>query len=596
MKALLVPKSSEKPAEALVEVPESGGAVSAPDYGSQIRRVKAVLALILCLSFGLSMLLRADFVRRRRLLVQAWLTGDPEEQIELYHESLYYGTSLSAEKGLVRAYAEAGRWGDAGSLAERLLLEHPEDAWLSAFKEEHTPAPPQVSMPGGTYDDNVSLQFSLEDDGGPAYYGAEIVCELDGMPVEGSALMFTENGDYRLTLRTCNGFGFSSPQTEYTYVIDKLIPLPPEADTASGYFLEAVQVSLSQPEGFPVHYTLDGSEPDSDSPICEGPIAIEAGRTLLRAAACSPKGVLGEEREYYYHVRPWSSGSWRRGLITAHGDYYFQDGQLKRYINGEEADGGISLSQTPSWVCEYNDGFLIAAGARIYTCGLEDRELVLLAEAPDSVSVIYPAEGDGFVLISGGRLYLLRDGQFEDLSSAVRCMCATPDPALFYLGGSDGLYTLKLPERAIEQIAQTGGAVKSMALGGGSLFFDSNGSIYRYNLSTAQLSDIQKAESETYQEDPYLLTNGFEQVTTVSYDSVYYANGRLYYREEITYEWAEIPWSVPTRRINQSTDTTEVWAAYNFKTGKQEPIDAPKLQLGNGYCRLPDSGSVLAQK
>lgn len=591
------PLKKVKKAGEAAGVPAEETPVPEPDYTGRIRRVKAVLVLVLCLSFGLSMLIRADFVRQRQLQICAMLSGDPEEKVRLYRESLYYGDSLSAEKGLVKAYDEAGRWEDAGALAERLLLDVPEDAWLSAYKQARTPAPPQVSMPGGTYDKDVSLQFSLADDGGPAYYGAVILCEQDGVPVEGDGLTLTENGSCRLTLQTRNAFGYSSPREEYTYVIDKLVPLPPEADTDSGYYLEPVQVSLSQPEGFSVYYTLDGTQPGPGSPRFSGPIVMEAGRTVLRAAACSPQGMMGEEREYYYHVRPWSSGSWEQGLITARGDYYCQGSVLKRCIDGQEAEGSISLSRRPSWICEYNDGFLMADGPELWYLGLEGQETVLLAQAPGDVTAVVPVEGDGFALLSGGRLYLLRDGQFEELAHTFYCICPSPDPALLYLGGTDGIYTLTVPEGSVEKMLHTEASVESVALGGGSLFYDLRGrSVFRYDLSTGQTETIREAVSRSYQEDPHMITNGYTETETISFGAVCYANGRLYYREKTIYERAEIPWAVPTQRKNQTSETTMVWTALHLETGKQETIDAPEIQLGNGYCRLPDSGSVVAQK
>lgn len=76
---------------------------------------------------------------------------------------------------------------------------------------------------------------------------------------------------------------------------------PPDVDVKGGTYQEAVSVRLiGNPTGT-IYYTLDGSEPDEESPVYISPIPLEVGPYTLRAFFVNQYGVKSEVvREDYY--------------------------------------------------------------------------------------------------------------------------------------------------------------------------------------------------------------------------------------------------------------------------------------------------------
>lgn len=69
---------------------------------------------------------------------------------------------------------------------------------------------------------------------------------------------------------------------------------------AAGFFTDPASITLTAPTG-PIHYTLDGSNPTSSSPIYSAPIAISA-TTIVRARVFEPGKVPGPiaTQSYFY--------------------------------------------------------------------------------------------------------------------------------------------------------------------------------------------------------------------------------------------------------------------------------------------------------
>ena len=571
-------------------------AVITEDIG-YVRRVKLILAVVLCVSFALSMVVRTDAVRQRLLLLQASLSGDPYEQIQLYQDSLYLGAGLDTQKKLVTAYEEAGSLAEAGHLAESLLLQYPDDPWLNEFKEARTPAPPLVSVTAGTYDDNVELEFSTADSGSTGW-ASEILCFQDGEQITERVTTLSDNGTYHFTLQTRNGFGFQSEPEEYTYVIDKLIPQAVEADTASGYYGNTIQVALFQPEGFPIYYTLDGSEPDESAALYQGPITVESGRVVLRAAARSPQGVIGEQCRFWYQIRPWSSGLWNAcgSLITAHGDYFLQSGVLVRYVDGEAQEGGISLPSGDVAVCEFNDGFLVAKKTSISYFSLETQTSQDFASAPGDVKAMEAVGEELFVITNTDRLYRLSDGIFEEMPARAYCIALAQDQSALYLGQKDGISILPVAGGQASMVVETPEKVTSLAVGGGCLFYAvEHQGAFQYNLSSGETVLLEEYLNETYRTEPHLITDGYLEVIVISHDNVCFANGQAYFSENEAYSNSTIPWSMPSTTKDPITSQNTFWFTCTPGSGEAKGLTSDKIQVGNGYYRVPSSGAVVAQ-
>jgi outer membrane protein OmpA-like peptidoglycan-associated protein len=84
-------------------------------------------------------------------------------------------------------------------------------------------------------------------------------------------------------------------------------PPPAEAPSASpgpGTFAGSQTVTLSSATpGAVIHYTTDGSEPTSASPVYTGPIAVD-GTTTIRAVAVAPGAAPSPETSGLYAIAP----------------------------------------------------------------------------------------------------------------------------------------------------------------------------------------------------------------------------------------------------------------------------------------------------
>ena len=76
----------------------------------------------------------------------------------------------------------------------------------------------------------------------------------------------------------------------------------PQASLPAGVYAGTIEVQLSTPTADAVvHYTVDGTIPDHDSPVYEDSIAIESA-TILRARAYSSSGSAGELASWHYLI------------------------------------------------------------------------------------------------------------------------------------------------------------------------------------------------------------------------------------------------------------------------------------------------------
>lgn len=86
---------------------------------------------------------------------------------------------------------------------------------------------------------------------------------------------------------------------------DEIILLEkPEFSTSPGCYTHSLQLILSHTDraNGVIYYTLDGSTPDADSSVYNGPITIEEGTTVVRTVFIRNDGVQSEEADGTYKV------------------------------------------------------------------------------------------------------------------------------------------------------------------------------------------------------------------------------------------------------------------------------------------------------
>ncbi|NLB91174.1 MAG: hypothetical protein GX786_08155, partial [Clostridiales bacterium] len=94
-----------------------------------------------------------------------------------------------------------------------------------------------------------------------------------------------------------------SDPLEITYTISLPLPPAPKATLAPGTYERKQRVSLRHEdmENVTIYYTIDGSQPTTNSPIYKGePIELPGGRVFLRAMAVNEMGISSNTEEVGY--------------------------------------------------------------------------------------------------------------------------------------------------------------------------------------------------------------------------------------------------------------------------------------------------------
>ena len=80
------------------------------------------------------------------------------------------------------------------------------------------------------------------------------------------------------------------------------LPVTPVFVTPEGNYDSPVSVTIRAGEHDTIRYTLDGSDPDENSPVYEAALTLGEGRTEIRAAAFSEKGVQSQVMIAVYNI------------------------------------------------------------------------------------------------------------------------------------------------------------------------------------------------------------------------------------------------------------------------------------------------------
>ena len=114
---------------------------------------------------------------------------------------------------------------------------------------------------------------------------------LNGQPLQRSYVTFDEiyNGGelvFTLTSTSDSPWATQLENCPVQCIPGEGILVVPAINAESSTFFDSLMVTMSHPiEGTVIHYTLDGSEPDANSPVYAEPLILKKS-TAIRAAAC----------------------------------------------------------------------------------------------------------------------------------------------------------------------------------------------------------------------------------------------------------------------------------------------------------------------
>jgi fibro-slime domain-containing protein len=240
------------------------------------------------------------------------------------------------------------------------------------------------------------------------------------------------------------GYRPSDPVSE-TYTRMETVATP-EADPKGTTFTAPIRVALSDATpGAVIHYTVDGTEPDSTSPAYAGPIAIAASTTVKARAYLAdwvPSAVMTEIYTDAETLPPPVAVPGQGGFVTAVtvdlSEPGYPEAQIRYTLDGSDPTEASPL---------YTDPIPLAATAtlkaRAYQAGLHPSLILtqVYRRLPETVKAVY-VDFDGDGRVDGAVIHL--DIAAAAIPSAIRLTDPFSQASLVVLPGqvtrsADGL-------------------------------------------------------------------------------------------------------------------------------------------------------------
>ena len=179
-----------------------------------------------------------------------------------------------------------------------------DNSFSENLSSEYIPESPVMDPAGGNFEDTVVIALRLRTPGtsDKIYYTVN-----DGQPDESSILYENEiaidaEGEYDVKAVCINEYGIVSEVTQYTFVVEKGVPSPPEIMESSGEYNQNTMIVAVAEPGDTIFYTTDGSEPTMESKQYVSPLPMPVGTSHYRFVAIDKEGNSSEIVDRDYHL------------------------------------------------------------------------------------------------------------------------------------------------------------------------------------------------------------------------------------------------------------------------------------------------------
>lgn len=253
------------------------------------------------------------------LLGAAYEANDEKDKaMELYFD-LYDRIAKSrpeAYENMIRLMLEKGQEKEAGELMQIAF----ENTGVLKFRQQrmdHLPKSPETNYASGRYKDYRDIVFTSPQ-GYDVYYTTQTAEEVPDSEIAAMGTLFTEpitiyEGVTTFRAVSVSGVLSSDPLTT-SYTVYLPSPSSPKANLASGTYKKPRNIKIrpgekskdpedaAANENLTIYYTIDGSEPDSDSPIYNDEEGVQppSGKVTLKAIAVNPRGKASNAMSVSY--------------------------------------------------------------------------------------------------------------------------------------------------------------------------------------------------------------------------------------------------------------------------------------------------------
>ena len=234
-------------------------------------------------------------------------TGDAAK----LYEEIYTETPSRAEAYVnhIRILLASGEEGSDAKASElmKLAYEKTGDASFYTQRNDFVPAPPEVDLTAGYYESKKYIAIT-------SYQGYDVYYTFDEnaeLPSGGSLFterVFLDEGIHTLRAVAVNG-ELVSDELRGTYRIIMPSPQTPRTSLAPNTYKSRQRVWLKpgldneNDDDIVIYYTIDGSNPDADSPVYTGePFWLPGGRVTLKAVAVNKYNKVSNMLERLYKI------------------------------------------------------------------------------------------------------------------------------------------------------------------------------------------------------------------------------------------------------------------------------------------------------
>ena len=236
--------------------------------------------------------------------------GRIDEAAELY-EQIYTETPSRTEayRNHIRILMTARKAGDLAKAGElmKIAYEKTGDSSFNTQRSDLLPAPPEVDLTAGFYEAKKYIAITSYQ-GYDVYYTFDENAELPAGGILFKERVFLDEGTHNLRAVAVNG-ELVSDELKGTYKIIMPSPMTPRCNLAPNTYKHRQSVKLKpgkdneNDDDIVIYYTVDGSNPDADSPIYNGePIWLPNGKPTLKAVAVNKYHKVSNMLEVKYKI------------------------------------------------------------------------------------------------------------------------------------------------------------------------------------------------------------------------------------------------------------------------------------------------------
>lgn len=211
--------------------------------------------------------------------------NDRDGAEEIYRDAIdKYPESTAIYEACIKFYLETSQ-----NKEIPILLDEAKDSVRESLSEYIVKVPEFSLDDSETFDD--VQQLSLTAKSGDIYYTTDGTEPTEKSKKYDEPIQISE-GETTIKAIAVNKKGVPSLTEIKTYTVELPIEDAPAVTPSTGQYDEPVQITIQVPDGYTAYYTMDRSDPTTESNLYTGPIEMPAGSTIFKAVLVNGKGRL----------------------------------------------------------------------------------------------------------------------------------------------------------------------------------------------------------------------------------------------------------------------------------------------------------------